>query len=125
SSEDAVANGTRLVPAGTVFLLTRGMTLLNDVPICVAQRPMTFNQDIKALRPRAHVASEYLPYVLLGNKARLLSQVDLAGHGTGQLNTDELKALDVRLPPLPEQRATAHILGTLDDRTELTRRLQI
>lgn len=26
-SEDAVANGTRLVPAGTVFLLTRGMTL--------------------------------------------------------------------------------------------------
>jgi type I restriction enzyme S subunit len=120
-SEDAVVSGTRLVPAGTVFLLTRGMTLLNDVPICVAQRPMTFNQDIKALLPRPHVAAEYLPYVLLGNKERLLSQVDLAGHGTGRLNTDELKALDVGLPPLPDQRAIAHILGTLDDKIELNR----
>lgn len=121
--EDAVSNGTRLVPAGTVFLLTRGMTLLNDVPICVAQRQMTFNQDIKALRPRPHVAAEYLPYVLLGNKERLLSQVDLAGHGTGRFNTDELKALDVGLPPLPEQRAIAHILCTLDDKLELNRRM--
>lgn len=122
-SEAAVARGTRLVPAGTVLLLTRGMTLLNDVPICVAQQPMTFNQDIKALRARPHVVPEYLPYVLLRNKDRLLSQVDLAGHGTGRLNTDELKALAVGLPSRNEQRAIAHILGTLDDKIELNRRM--
>jgi type I restriction enzyme S subunit len=122
-SEDGVANGTKLVPAGTVLLLARGMTLLNDLPICVISRPMTFNQDVKALRPKPCVRSDYLPYLLLGNKDRLLSLVDLAGHGTGRLNSDELKALDLALPPLSEQRAIAHILGTLDDKIELNRRM--
>jgi type I restriction enzyme S subunit len=122
-SEDGVANGTKLVPAGTVLLLARGMTLLNDVPICIANRPMTFNQDVKALRPRPRVRDEYLPYLLLGNKERLLSLVDLAGHGTGRLNSDELKALDIALPPESEQRAIAHILGMLDDKIELNRRM--
>jgi len=122
-TEDGVANGTKLVPSDTVLLLARGMTLLNDVPICVVKKPMTFNQDVKALRPKPGVRNEFLPYLLLGNKERLLSLVDLAGHGTGRLNSDELKVLDVVLPPEPEQRAIAHILGTLDDKIELNRKM--
>ena len=122
-TEAGVDNGTKLIPEGTVLLLTRGMTLINAVPICVAQRPMTFNQDVKALRPKLHIVPDYLPYLLLGNKQRLLSLVDLAGHGTGRLNSDELKALDILLPSLPEeQRDIADILGTLDDKIELNRR---
>ena len=116
-----IANGTKLVPAGTVLLLARGMTLLNDLPICVTGRPMTFNQDVKALRPKPGVRNDFLPYLLLGNKERLLSLVDLAGHGTGRLNSDELRALDVVLPPESEQCAIAHILATLDDKIDLNR----
>src|SRR5688572_5735401 len=86
-TDEGLARGSRLVPAGTVLLLTRGMTLMNDVPLCVAQRPLAFNQDIKAIRPSNGLAAEYLPYLLLGNKRRLLSMVDFAGHGTGRLNT--------------------------------------
>src|SRR5690606_4148461 len=85
-TELGASNGTRLAPAGSVLLLVRGMTLLNDLPICVVTKPMTFNQDVKALRPSANVIAEFLPYLLLGNKDRLLSKVDLAGHGTGRLN---------------------------------------
>jgi len=122
-SAEAAENGTRLTPVGSVLLLTRGMTLLNDLPICVVAQPMTFNQDVKALRPKPGVRHDYLPYLLLGNKGRLLSLVDLAGHGTGRLNSDELKALDVALPPEHEQRAIARILGTLDDKIEQNRRM--
>lgn len=39
------------------------------------------------------------------------------------LNTSIIKALPVALPPLPEQRAIAHTLGSLDDKIELNRRM--
>jgi type I restriction enzyme S subunit len=84
---------------------------------------MTFNQDVKALRPRSVVREDYLPYLVLGLKERLLCLVDLAGHGTGRLNTDEVKALSVLLPPLHEQQAIACVLQTLDDKIDLSRRM--
>lgn len=39
------------------------------------------------------------------------------------LNLTEIGNLPINLPPLPEQRAIAHILGTLDDKIELNRRM--
>ena len=39
------------------------------------------------------------------------------------LNRNDLHTAEVRLPPVAEQRAIAHILGTLDDKIELNRRM--
>jgi type I restriction enzyme S subunit len=39
------------------------------------------------------------------------------------LNTKILSDVSIYYPPLPEQRAIAHILGTLDDKIELNRRM--
>ena len=122
-TDEGVANGTRLVPTGSVLLLTRGMTLLDRLPVCVTESPMAFNQDVKALRPESEIDPTFMPYLILGNKHRMLSLVDLAGHGTGRLNSEDLKSLMVRLPPRPEQRTIAQILGALDDKIELNRRM--
>ena len=37
------------------------------------------------------------------------------------LNTEILASVPITLPPIEEQRAIAHILGTLDDKIELNR----
>lgn len=100
----AVGNGGKLVPAGTILLLVRGMTLHNDVPICMVTREMAFNQDIKALRPAKNVDGAFLAYWLLANKPDLLATVDHAGHGTGRLVTDTLKEKPVQLPPSPSRK---------------------
>lgn len=115
------ANGTRMVNQGTILMLVRGMTLHHDVPICLAGRQLAFNQDIKALIPVDGIHDRYLLYALLANKPELMAMVDSAGHGTGRLNTDQLKALSIPTPPLPEQKRIAHILGSLDDKIELNR----
>jgi len=110
----AAEDGAKQVPAGTVLMLTRGMTLLKDIPICVLRRPMSFNQDVKAVRPKEDLDGDFLPHLLLGNKERLLKMVDVAGHGTGKLNTDELRSLDVMLPQPAEQRRIADCLYSFD-----------
>ena len=57
----------------------------------------------------------------------LLKSIDLAqfnvGSGVPTLNRNHIHPFPVFLPPLPTQRAIAHILGTLDDKIELNRRM--
>lgn len=117
-SKGAVEDGARLVPRGTLLMLTRGMTLLRDVPICVLDRQMSFNQDVKALRPKGGANALFLAYLLVRNTQRLLGMVDVAGHGTGKLDLDKLKALQLLLPEPPEQQRIADCLSSLDVQIE-------
>jgi len=56
----------------------------------------------------------------------LLRSIDFspfnAGSGVPTLNRNHLSGIEVALPPLPEQRAIAEILGALDDKIESNRR---
>ncbi len=45
------------------------------------------------------------------------------GSSVPGFNLGQLKSIRLRLPPINEQRAIAHILGTLDDKIELNRRM--
>jgi len=43
--------------------------------------------------------------------------------GLGHVTKRDLENIEAAYPPLPEQRAIAHVLGTLDDKIELNRRM--
>ena len=45
------------------------------------------------------------------------------GSGVPTLNRNHIHPLPIHVPPLPEQRAIAHILGSLDDKIELNQRM--
>ena len=56
-----------------------------------------------------------------------LSLLDISGYLTGstmpKLTQGNLNRITFLTPPIPEQRAIAHVLGTLDDKIELNRRM--
>lgn len=111
-----VAVASRLVPAGTVLMLTRGMTLHKRVPICRVTKPSTFNQDVKAVLPKQGLSARFVPYLLFGNHDRLHERVDSAGHGTGRLNTEAITSFPVYVPSRPEQETIADFGEALDER---------
>ena len=57
----------------------------------------------------------------------VLSVLDISGYLTGstmpKLTQGNMNRIEVLTPPLPEQRVIAHVLGTLDDKIELNRRM--
>src|SRR5581483_11930241 len=75
------------------------------------------------IRLRQDVDSRFVMYFLgsrIGHEA-------LLAHSRGSvqqvINLRDLKTVGIPTPPLVEQRAIAHILGTLDEKIELSRRM--
>jgi type I restriction enzyme, S subunit len=119
----ACEDGTKVVPAGTILLLTRGMGLLKDIPLGVASRQVAFNQDVKGLTSRPDVIAEFLAHALKSQKSTIMRMVTLAGHGTGRLETESIAALSVLVPPIQEQRAIVSLIGLADGCVEKVERL--
>ncbi len=71
------------------------------------------------------VESPNCPLFVYYNLSMRKEEIRAAAGGSAQpiLNKSTFGQLDILLPPIPEQRAIAHVLGTLDDKIELNRHM--
>ncbi len=65
----------------------------------------------------------FLYYSLRSNAAYSFISGCISSSAVPALRAQDIGITPIELPPLPEQRAIAHILGTLDDKIELNRRM--
>ena len=65
----------------------------------------------------------FIKYLLEGPDFQQQAEMVGVGSVIRHFGPMHLRQMTVRFPPLPEQRAIAHILGTLDDKIELNRRM--
>jgi type I restriction enzyme S subunit len=88
----------------------------------IAGRDCVTNQQINSIIVDDRFSSEFVYYNLSTRKYELRHQ---AAGGSAQpiLNKSNFARLEIKLPPLAEQKAIAGVLGTLDDKIELNRRM--
>ena len=112
------ACSAQLVPVNGVLLSSRA-------PIgylALAANPIATNQGFRNLVVRNDYDHEFLYYWLSANIEEL--ERHASGSTFKELSGSALKQIRVRLPAdRHEQRAIAHVLGTLDDKIELNRRM--
>ena len=111
-------SATTILNRGDIIISARGTV----GAIAQLAKPMAFNQSCYGVRGKKGIAETNFVYYALRHA---VSQMQQVAHG-GVFNTitrDTFKIITTKLPPLPEQRAIAHILGTLDDKIELNRRM--
>ena len=114
-----------------------GDTLMARITPCLENGKIARYQALEA-KQEAHGSTEFIvirgrPHVTDNDFAYYLTQwEEVRNYAIGQMTgtsgrqrvpVDSLDHLNVPLPSLPEQRAIAHILGTLDDKIELNRRM--
>jgi type I restriction enzyme S subunit len=99
-----IASGSRMVERDAVLFVVRGMSLVREVRAGIAERALAFGQDCKALVAVDGVEPLFLAFTVLDRQTTMHGMVELAGHGTGKLSTDRIKALPVALPPLAVQQ---------------------
>ena len=104
-SERAVESSScKLIPSGSLLMVVRGMILIHSFPVALTQRPLTINQDMKALVPVISEIGEYLLRCCAAITSRVINLVERSSHGTCRLSIDEIANLHIPLPPLAEQR---------------------
>lgn len=111
-SEDHVSTSAldetnlKTVSPDSVLIVVRGMILAHSVPVALAKRPLTINQDMKALVPSdRRLSGSVLWAALKVARGSLLARVRFAAHGTRKLDTPELLELPVVVPDQGQRRA--------------------
>jgi len=81
------------------------------------------NQHIFRVVAKPGIDQGFLRYLLLSCVPLFQLHVQDKRTTMGHVTKKDLQRIRVHIPPLQQQRAIAHILGTLDDKIELNRRM--
>ena len=107
-----------IIEAGSVMVSCIGSDMGK---VAIAAQKGATNQQINTILVSQGFDPEYIYYELSTRKDELQM---LATGGSAQpiLNKGHFCQIEICVPPLPEQKAIAHILCTLDDKIELNRK---
>lgn len=119
---DGVENGSRLVPANTVLVVVRGMSLAKEFRVSITKREMAFNQDLKAFACEPDVDPEFLFYALFARREFIRDLATEASHGTKKLETGTLAEVELHVPKPEIQRRAVEIASAYDELMENNRR---
>ena len=113
-------SSAKLIPENSIIIAmygdgkTAGRVALNKVPV-------TTNQACCNLVLNPKIAYyDFVFYNLMGRYDELVSKK--TGSGQQNLNGKIIKEIEIDLPPLPEQKAIASVLSSLDDKIDLLHR---
>ena len=121
---DAPSRAKRLVRKGDIVLST---VRPNRRSMFFAAQPgddWVVSTGFAVLRPNTKLIDPRFLYAYVFNQAfteYLITREKGAAYPA--VSPDDIVEAEIALPPLPEQRAIAHIIGALDDKIELNRRM--
>ena len=104
--------GLKIVPSGSVLLTSRatvGVAAINKIPVVT-------NQGFQNLIAKKGTYTLWL-YYFITNKRRELEK-RASGSTFLEVSRDSVRSLPILLPPLPEQRAIAAVLDSIDGAIE-------
>ena len=117
TSEGLASSSSKIVPAGNLLIGTRvgvGKVAINTVDLAISQDLTGMVLD------RFRVTPEFVAYSLMTDQAQDWFRTSTRGTTIKGVPRDDLLRLNIAVPPLPEQRAIAQILRTVQRAREAT-----
>lgn len=111
-------SSTKLVPQGSVLIVTRSGILKHSLPVAVNRRDVTLNQDMRALHPRAGVLAGFVANYLRCASQNILHSCVKDGTTVNSVEAERLMAWPVPIPPHDVQRRTLNRINYLFDQID-------
>ena len=112
-------SSARIMPVGTTLMAMYGQGITRG-RVAILGIDSAINQACAAISINNDISTDFLFYFLTFSYDKIRS----LGHGANQknLNSAFIRSIEVILPPLPEQRAIAHTLRTIQKAKEARQR---
>ncbi len=110
TSEAVSGSSTKLVPAGSVAVVTRSGILERTIPVSIVPFATAMNQDMKAVVPRAGIDPRWIAWGLRAFERDLLRDTRKAGTTVASIEMPRWYGFKLPVPPLEEQRRIVAIL---------------
>ena len=110
---------------GDILIAMTGATVGKVGRMPTIAEPHYLNQRVgKVFVTDGNAANEDFVYYVISQDGHVDQMFDLAdGSAQANISGKQIESLEIPLPPLHEQKAIAHVLGSLDDKIELNRRM--
>lgn len=124
SAEDSITHdalihsSAKLIPAGSVLVVTRSGILEHTLPVARTEVDVAVNQDMKALTPSDGIDPDFLAYALRRFGEEILKACRKSGTTVASVITGRLKDFRVPIPPSAEQRRVVDVLDAYSTRLE-------
>ena len=111
------SSSAKLLPANSVLFTSRAPIGY----VALAKNEVATNQGFKNLVMKEGNIPEFFYYLLKHYTPKIKSFA--SGSTFQEVGGSVLKSIEVNVPPISDQKAIAHILGTLDDKIELNQKM--
>ncbi|MGH3652304.1 restriction endonuclease subunit S [Glutamicibacter sp.] len=105
-----VGSSTKLVPAGSVAVVTRSGILERTIPVALVPFATTMNQDMKAVVPREGIDARWIAWGLRAFERDLMRTTRKSGTTVASIEMPRWYEFELPVPPLEEQRRIVAIL---------------
>lgn len=109
---------SRLIPGDVVIVRTGKPGICAVIP---EELPESNCSDLVIVRCGSEILNRFFCYYVNSAASNHIA-AHLVGAVQQHFNVASAKTMEIPLPPIQEQKAIAHILGTLDDKIELNRK---
>ena len=98
-------------------------TLGRVAQLIMISEPSTVDSHVTIVRPKTSEIDPYFFGFAIRSKEYEIEALGEGSTGQTELSRHRLAEIEIPILPLPEQKAIAHVLGSLDDKIELNRRM--
>jgi len=103
-TERAISESSaRLVPKGSIVVVTRSGILRRFLPVCLLTKPVAINQDIKALIPTKPSIGGFVTQSLIYHNETILASCLKAGTTVESIELDWLKKYEIQIAPTDDE----------------------
>jgi type I restriction enzyme S subunit len=120
--EGVTGSATSIVPEGAILVVARSGILAHTLPVAIAGRPLSFNQDIKAIQVSdARLSSAYVYWFLKGKAPEVIAKGVKKGATVHSLVSGFLERLRIPLAAPSEQRRIVELLSRAENVVRMRR----